>query len=59
MNAITCEFLEKSLISNQTFSAYDVIGIDEAQFFNDIVDCCETMAKHGKTVIVAGLDATY
>lgn len=35
----------------------DVIGIDEAQFFdNDIVDVCRKLANSGKRVIVAGLD---
>jgi thymidine kinase len=41
------------------FLEYDVIGIDEAQFFQDIVTGCETLAKAGKTVIVAGLDGTF
>ncbi len=35
----------------------DVVGIDEAQFFDDdIVQVCETLALHGIRVIVAGLD---
>ncbi|KYG84685.1 thymidine kinase [Roseivirga seohaensis] len=35
----------------------DVVGIDEAQFFDDqIIDVCRTMANNGKRVIVAGLD---
>ena len=38
----------------------DVIGIDEAQFFEDLYDFCCTAADHdGKTVIVAGLDGDY
>ncbi|KAM9177516.1 thymidine kinase, cytosolic [Mergus octosetaceus] len=36
-----------------------VIGIDEGQFFPDIVDFCEVMANAGKTVIVAALDGTF
>lgn len=36
-----------------------VIGIDEGQFFPDIVDFCEMMANTGKTVIVAALDGTF
>ncbi|MBA0778835.1 hypothetical protein Gotri_006650 [Gossypium trilobum] len=43
--------------------AYDqlaVIGIDEAQFFEDLYDfCCEAADHDGKTVIVAGLDGDY
>ena len=38
---------------------YDVIGIDEGQFFNDIAHYCEKWAQTGKTVIVAALDATF
>lgn len=37
--------------------SYDVIAIDEAQFFDeDIVNICNTLANSGKRVIVAGLD---
>jgi thymidine kinase len=38
----------------------DVIGIDEAQFFDeDIIRVCETLVSQGKRVIVAGLDMDY
>ena len=37
-----------------------VIGIDEAQFFNEgIVGICNLLAARGKRVIVAGLDQDY
>ncbi|XP_031568023.1 thymidine kinase, cytosolic-like [Actinia tenebrosa] len=36
-----------------------VIGIDEGQFFPDVVDFAEEMASEGKTVIVAALDGTF
>ncbi|XP_029783941.1 thymidine kinase, cytosolic isoform X1 [Suricata suricatta] len=36
-----------------------VVGIDEGQFFPDIVEFSETMANAGKTVIVAALDGTF
>nr|XP_010300557.1 PREDICTED: thymidine kinase, cytosolic [Balearica regulorum gibbericeps] len=36
-----------------------VIGIDEGQFFPDVVEFCEVMANAGKTVIVAALDGTF
>lgn len=40
--------------------AFDVVGIDEAQFFGeDLVDVCQTLANEGKRVIVAGLDTDY
>lgn len=38
----------------------DVVGIDEAQFFDDhITGVCEKLALHGIRVIVAGLDMDY
>lgn len=37
----------------------DVIGIDEGQFFPDIVSFCEIMADNRKIVLVAALDGTY
>ena len=38
----------------------DVVGIDEAQFFdNEIGNVCETLASKGIRVIVAGLDMDY
>lgn len=38
----------------------DVIGIDEAQFFDkNLVDVCNTLANSGIRVIVAGLDMDY
>jgi len=37
-----------------------VIGIDEAQFFNEsIIHICNLLASRGKRVIVAGLDQDY
>lgn len=38
----------------------DVVGIDEAQFFDaEIVNVCEQLALRGVRVIVAGLDMDY
>jgi thymidine kinase len=38
----------------------EVIGIDEAQFFDEgIVDACQRLADQGKRVVVAGLDKDY
>jgi thymidine kinase len=38
----------------------DVVGIDEAQFFDEsITEVCETLALKGIRVIVAGLDMDY
>ncbi|PRQ28244.1 putative thymidine kinase [Rosa chinensis] len=42
------------------YEQLDVIGIDEAQFFEDLYDFCREAADHdGKKVIVAGLDGDY
>lgn len=38
----------------------DVVGIDEAQFFDEgLVDVCNTLANRGKRVIIAGLDMDF
>ena len=38
----------------------DVVGIDEAQFFDEsIVEVCNRLANQGKRIIVAGLDMDY
>jgi thymidine kinase len=38
----------------------DVVGIDEAQFFDaEVIYVCETLAQRGVRVIVAGLDMDY
>ena len=39
--------------------AFDVVGVDEGQFFGDLAESCEAWARAGKTVIVAALDATF
>jgi len=50
--------------NSQTILLYaqdvDVVGIDEAQFFDDQISVvCETLALKGIRVIVAGLDMDY
>jgi thymidine kinase len=48
----------KSILS--TCSSFDVIGIDEAQFFDQhLIAVCQQMANEGKRVIIAGLDMDY
>jgi thymidine kinase len=38
----------------------DVVGIDEAQFFDDMLpEVCDQLALQGTRVIVAGLDMDY
>lgn len=38
---------------------YDIIGIDEGQFFKDLVECSEKLADMGKLVIVAALNGDF
>jgi thymidine kinase len=38
----------------------DVVGIDEAQFFDDsIIEVCNTLADNGVRVVIAGLDMDF
>ena len=47
------EILEKA-------NNYEVIGIDEAQFFNDdLVNVCNELANSGIRVVIAGLDMDF
>lgn len=51
-------FREK--VGSEAYDKLEVIGIDEAQFFEDLYDFCHKAADHdGKTIIVAGLDGDY
>lgn len=38
---------------------FDVIGIDEGQFFPDLLEFATMAADHGKTVIISALDGDY
>lgn len=38
---------------------FDVIAIDEGQFFPDVVEFSESLANKGKIVIVSALDGTF
>ncbi|KAL4368212.1 hypothetical protein GQ457_05G034060 [Hibiscus cannabinus] len=52
--------LFRQKIGTDAYDQLEVIGIDEAQFFEDLYDfCCEAADHDGKTVIVAGLDGDY
>ena len=59
-NQIESESVSKSSDVKTKAKGYDVIGIDEAQFFdNEIVKICNDLANEGIRVIVAGLDMDY
>ncbi|XP_020221496.1 thymidine kinase a [Cajanus cajan] len=52
--------LFKQKFGVDAYEQLDVIGIDEAQFFDDLYEFCRQAADNdGKTVIVAGLDGNY
>ncbi|TYI55833.1 hypothetical protein E1A91_D11G167800v1 [Gossypium mustelinum] len=47
-------------VGEDAYEKLDVIGIDEAQFFEDLYDfCCKAADNDGKTVILSGLDGDY
>ena len=57
IDATTIKNINEILVFKNKF---DIIGIDEAQFFSDdIIDVCNTIANSGSRVIVAGLDMDY
>jgi|GEM_PF-1265846 len=48
-----------SEISDEEYKKYDVIGFDEAQFFEDIVNVIHLVEDLKKHVIIAGLNANF
>ena len=59
-NTIRCTPVENSGNILLLTGDVDVVGIDEAQFFDsNIVSVCKALANNGIRVIVAGLDMDY
>lgn len=59
-NAIASTPIESSGSILLFSSEIDVVGIDEAQFFDDgLVEVCNELANRGVRVIVAGLDMDF
>ena len=59
-NSIKSKPVSKSTQIIKLSESFEVIGIDEAQFFdNEIVKVCNQLANSGKRVIVAGLDMDF
>ncbi|HVK49578.1 MAG TPA: thymidine kinase [Pseudobacter sp.] len=59
-NAILSTPIESAQTILLLASDVDVVGIDEAQFFDDqLPDVCDQLAFRGVRVIVAGLDMDY
>ncbi len=55
-NALSCYQLQDNFIE---LMKYDVIGIDEGQFFPDLVEVSETLCKNGKIVVVSALSGNF
>jgi thymidine kinase len=59
-NAILSTPIDNSQTILLLASGVDVVGIDEAQFFDDqLPDVCDQLALRGTRVIIAGLDMDY
>jgi thymidine kinase len=59
-NAILSTPIDNSQTILLLATGMDVVGIDEAQFFDDqLPDVCDQLAYRGTRVIVAGLDMDY
>ncbi len=59
-NAIQSTPIDNSQTILLMAEGVDVVGIDEAQFFDDeVINVCEILALRGVRVIVAGLDMDY
>lgn len=54
--AVACTTLSEA---EEQLAGCDVVGVDEGQFFPDLVAFTERAANAGKVVIVAALDGTY
>ena len=55
-DSIDCKNLRDSM---EILKKYDVIGIDEGQFFPDLVEVCEELALLKKIVIIAALNGDF
>ena len=52
-----CEFIKD--LREVNYIDYDVIGINEGQFFTGLVDFCKEVLSNNKSVYVAALDGDY
>ena len=59
-NSMESEIIQKTKDIFNIGKNNDVVGIDEAQFFdNEFLDVCKNLAKNNTRVIIAGLDSDY
>ena len=59
INLNIIDFIKTSNISDLNVDKYDVIGIDECQFHNDIFNTVNKWLSMNKIIICAGLDGSY
>lgn len=58
--AVPCLASFREHVGEEKYRQIEVIGIDEAQFFDDLLEFCQSAADlDNKTVIVAGLDGDF
>lgn len=55
-DSIECKNLRENF---DKIKNYDVIGVDEGQFFPDLVEVCEELALMKKTIIIAALNGDF
>lgn len=55
-DSISCKTLGENI---ETLRSYDAIGIDEGQFFPDLVEVCDNLCRQGKTIVVAALSGDF
>jgi len=55
-DSVNCKNLRDCL---DTLKKYDVIGIDEGQFFTDLVEVCDELALLKKTIVIAALNGDF
>ena len=59
-NKIKCKTVKNANEIYKLAHKCDVVGIDEAQFFDDeIIEVCNALANSGVRVIISGLDMDY
>ena len=56
-NGLPCTFIKH--FDNLNYDEYDVICINEAQFFSKLVPFCKKVLSKNKTLYVSGLDGDY
>ena len=56
--SLPCTFVNK-LFEIKDISEYDIICINEAQFFEDLIPFCKEALKQNKNIYACGLDGDY